>query len=42
MGTGFPILALVGILFCSGVFSTTIMKDREDKVRYLLHFAGQR
>ena len=40
IGIGFPSLALFGISFTVGVFVSTVTKDREDKIRYLLHFAG--
>ena len=40
IGIGFPCLALFGISFTVGVFVSTVTKDREDKIRYLLHFAG--
>ena len=33
---------MVGIVVSSGAFVVTVAKDREDKLRYLLNFAGQR
>jgi len=33
---------LVGITISSGAFVITVAKDKEDKLRYLLNFAGQR
>jgi hypothetical protein len=38
----FPILVTLGIVSSSGVFVFATVKDREDKLRYLLNFAGMR
>ena len=38
----FPIFVGLGITISSGVFITTIVKDKEEKLRYLMHFAGMR
>ena len=38
----FPFFVLLGIVISSGVFIITTVKDKEDKLRYLLHFAGAR
>jgi hypothetical protein len=40
IGNAFPILVLLGILFSQGAFILTSVKDKEDKLRYLLNFAG--
>ena len=39
---GFPGLVIAGIVFSCGVFVLTPVKDKEDKLRYLLNFAGIR
>ena len=36
----FPAYVVVGLVISSGVFVITIAKDKEDKLRHLLHFAG--
>jgi hypothetical protein len=38
----FPILIIFGFLTTCGIFIVTVIKDREDKLRYLLNFAGMR
>lgn len=40
VGTAFPFLVLGGIAFSQGAFILTSVKDKEDKLRYLLNFAG--
>jgi len=38
----FPVLQIFGILISSGIFIFTPVEDREQKLRYLLNFAGMR
>lgn len=38
----FPFLIIFGFLTTCGIFIVTVIKDREDKLRYLLNFAGMR
>jgi len=38
----FPVLQIFGILLSSGIFIFTPVEDREQKLRYLLNFAGMR
>jgi len=38
----FPILQILGIFLSSGIFIFTPVEDREQKLRYLLNFAGMR
>ena len=38
----FPIYISFGIILSTGLFATTIVADREQKLRYLLNFAGMR
>jgi hypothetical protein len=42
ISTVFPILISIGILTSSGIFVHAPVVDREDKLRYLLNFAGMR
>jgi ABC-type multidrug transport system permease subunit len=36
----FPTLLVISVLTSSGLYVVTPVKDREDKLRYLLNFAG--
>ena len=36
----FPLFVAVSLILSSGLFVITTVKDREDKLRYLLNFAG--
>ena len=36
----FPVFVAVSLILSSGLFVITTVKDREDKLRYLLNFAG--
>lgn len=38
----FPLLLAIGYVTSSGVFLITTVKDREEKLRYLLNFGGMR
>ena len=38
----FPLLISIGFVTSSGVYLITTVKDREDKLRYLLNFGGMR
>jgi hypothetical protein len=38
--TVFPVLLVVSVLTSSGLYVVTPVKDRQDKLRYLLNFAG--
>ena len=38
----FPVLIVLGLVVSSGIFIITIVKDKEDKMRYILHFTGMR
>lgn len=38
----FPSFTIAGIVFSGGAFVITLVKDREEKIRYLLNFAGMR
>jgi len=38
----FPTFVIMGIVFSAGAFIITLVKDREEKLRYLLNFAGIR
>lgn len=38
----FPFLEVFGMTLSAGLYSWTITTDREDKLRYLLNFAGMR
>ena len=42
MSTAFPILTTLGIVLACGSFLITSLADREQKLRYLLNFAGMR
>jgi len=42
IGFYFPVAALFGIAISQGIFIITVVKDKEDKLRYLLHVAGER
>lgn len=42
LNVAFPILITLGIVFSNGLFVMTPVKDREEKLRYLLNFAGMR
>jgi len=42
LSTIFPILISIGILTSAGIFVHAPVMDREDKLRYLLNFAGMR
>jgi len=42
LGYMFPSFTVMGIVFSSGAFIITLVKDREEKLRYLLNFAGIR
>ena len=37
-----PILVVLGITTSAGVFTFAVVSDREQKLRYLLNFAGMR
>jgi len=38
----FPFLISIGFVTSSGVYLITSVKDRQDKLRYLLNFGGMR
>jgi len=38
----FPLLISIGFVTSSGVYLITSVKDRQDKLRYLLNFGGMR
>jgi hypothetical protein len=40
METAFPALVVLSVLTSSGLYVVTPVKDRQDKLRYLLNFAG--
>lgn len=42
LSVAFPILVAFGIMLSCGVYAWTTVSDREDKLRYLLNFAGMR
>lgn len=38
--TYFPIMVAIALILSSGLFVITPVKDKEDKLRYLLNFTG--